>query len=424
MVIIIISPSPPAWWRNSSKFLEDGVMQNTAYRFYRQVQENTATKYIPGVLASASRVSSRSRARTTRRTPQTRRPTADRPTARPISHAGRVKLEPRSLPADRARVTCVLTHAGVAAPAGRPQWLRHRAARLISLATLLRLATPSLPLASVAAETLQVAPAGLGKFRQEPGRHQQRHHEGEALIDARLIPIYSTPIRFKTLMYAHLPPVLAMLQEDLLCSSGAPQSCDHILPSSLLDVLEWRAAQFLIHDPGLRSPARYPTITQSSPDRYFPFAGRILLNGLLNICMEQRFVGHDERRVLAALHAACGSSNRRSSSIIDHPSSVTHPSPITRHFSPITRHVAGDVVPLQPPAAACQECVKKINKGLTAAKAAGGAIDKRGVLSPHLPQAIAYPTRAIGRACGGLGGAWRAGVRRRDEKLRRFPDVV
>ena len=28
-------------------------MQNTAYRFYRQVQENTATKYIPGVLASA-----------------------------------------------------------------------------------------------------------------------------------------------------------------------------------------------------------------------------------------------------------------------------------------------------------------------------------------------------------------------------------
>ena len=28
-------------------------MQNTAYRFYRQMQENTATKYIPGVLASA-----------------------------------------------------------------------------------------------------------------------------------------------------------------------------------------------------------------------------------------------------------------------------------------------------------------------------------------------------------------------------------
>ena len=31
-------------WRKSSKFLEDGVMQNTAYRFYRQVQENTAAK--------------------------------------------------------------------------------------------------------------------------------------------------------------------------------------------------------------------------------------------------------------------------------------------------------------------------------------------------------------------------------------------
>ena len=28
-------------------------MQNTAYRFYRQVQDNTATKYLPGVLASA-----------------------------------------------------------------------------------------------------------------------------------------------------------------------------------------------------------------------------------------------------------------------------------------------------------------------------------------------------------------------------------
>merc|ERR1719446_1731729 len=41
------------WWRNSSKFLEDGVMQNTAYRFYRQVQENTAAKYMPGILASA-----------------------------------------------------------------------------------------------------------------------------------------------------------------------------------------------------------------------------------------------------------------------------------------------------------------------------------------------------------------------------------
>ena len=40
-------------WRKSSKFLEDGVMQNTAYRFYRQVQENTAAKYMPGILASA-----------------------------------------------------------------------------------------------------------------------------------------------------------------------------------------------------------------------------------------------------------------------------------------------------------------------------------------------------------------------------------
>ena len=28
-------------------------MQNTAYRFYRQVQENTAAKYMPGILASA-----------------------------------------------------------------------------------------------------------------------------------------------------------------------------------------------------------------------------------------------------------------------------------------------------------------------------------------------------------------------------------
>jgi preprotein translocase subunit Sec63 len=41
------------WWRNSSKYLEDGVMQNSAYRFYRQMQENTATKYVPGILSSA-----------------------------------------------------------------------------------------------------------------------------------------------------------------------------------------------------------------------------------------------------------------------------------------------------------------------------------------------------------------------------------
>ncbi|KAL1522354.1 hypothetical protein AB1Y20_017346 [Prymnesium parvum] len=53
VIIIIIPVVVGLWWRNSSKFLEDGVMQNTAYRFYRQVQENTATKYIPGILASA-----------------------------------------------------------------------------------------------------------------------------------------------------------------------------------------------------------------------------------------------------------------------------------------------------------------------------------------------------------------------------------
>ena len=35
-------------WRNSSKFLEDGVMQNTAYRFYRQISEHTAAKFMPG----------------------------------------------------------------------------------------------------------------------------------------------------------------------------------------------------------------------------------------------------------------------------------------------------------------------------------------------------------------------------------------
>ena len=53
VIIIIIPVVVGLWWRNSSKFLEDGVMQNTAYRFYKQLQENTATKYIPGVLASA-----------------------------------------------------------------------------------------------------------------------------------------------------------------------------------------------------------------------------------------------------------------------------------------------------------------------------------------------------------------------------------
>ncbi|KAL3893716.1 MAG: hypothetical protein SGPRY_014041 [Prymnesium sp.] len=37
VIIIIIPIIVGLWWRNSSKFLEDGVMQNTAYRFYRQV---------------------------------------------------------------------------------------------------------------------------------------------------------------------------------------------------------------------------------------------------------------------------------------------------------------------------------------------------------------------------------------------------
>ena len=53
VMIVIIPVVVGLWWRNSSKFLEDGVMQNTAYRFYRQVQENTAAKYMPGILASA-----------------------------------------------------------------------------------------------------------------------------------------------------------------------------------------------------------------------------------------------------------------------------------------------------------------------------------------------------------------------------------
>ena len=54
-------PAPPRWrvhrvlmatrWRNSSKFLEDGVMQNTAYRFYRQISEHTAAKFMPGTQA-------------------------------------------------------------------------------------------------------------------------------------------------------------------------------------------------------------------------------------------------------------------------------------------------------------------------------------------------------------------------------------
>eukprot|EP00316_Scyphosphaera_apsteinii_P011534 CAMPEP_0119309462 /NCGR_PEP_ID=MMETSP1333-20130426/15782_1 /TAXON_ID=418940 /ORGANISM="Scyphosphaera apsteinii, Strain RCC1455" /LENGTH=690 /DNA_ID=CAMNT_0007313449 /DNA_START=288 /DNA_END=2360 /DNA_ORIENTATION=+ len=53
VLIVVIPVVVGLWWRNSSKFLEDGVMQNTAYRFYRQVQENTAAKFMPGILASA-----------------------------------------------------------------------------------------------------------------------------------------------------------------------------------------------------------------------------------------------------------------------------------------------------------------------------------------------------------------------------------
>uniref|UniRef100_A0A7S4BDZ6 J domain-containing protein n=1 Tax=Chrysotila carterae TaxID=13221 RepID=A0A7S4BDZ6_CHRCT len=53
VLIVVIPVVVGFWWRNSSKFLEDGVMQATAYRFYRQVQEHTATKFMPGILASA-----------------------------------------------------------------------------------------------------------------------------------------------------------------------------------------------------------------------------------------------------------------------------------------------------------------------------------------------------------------------------------
>merc|ERR1719379_1045684 len=53
VMIVVIPVVVGLWWRKSSKFLEDGVMQNTAYRFYRQVQENTAAKYMPDILASA-----------------------------------------------------------------------------------------------------------------------------------------------------------------------------------------------------------------------------------------------------------------------------------------------------------------------------------------------------------------------------------
>jgi len=53
VMIVVIPVVVGLWWRKSSKFLEDGVMQNTAYRFYRQVQESTAAKYFPGILSSA-----------------------------------------------------------------------------------------------------------------------------------------------------------------------------------------------------------------------------------------------------------------------------------------------------------------------------------------------------------------------------------
>ena len=44
VMIVVIPVVVGLWWRKSSKFLEDGVMQNTAYRFYKQVQETTAAK--------------------------------------------------------------------------------------------------------------------------------------------------------------------------------------------------------------------------------------------------------------------------------------------------------------------------------------------------------------------------------------------
>ena len=44
IMIVVIPVVVGLWWRKSSKFLEDGVMQNTAYRFYKQVQETTAAK--------------------------------------------------------------------------------------------------------------------------------------------------------------------------------------------------------------------------------------------------------------------------------------------------------------------------------------------------------------------------------------------
>jgi len=54
VLIIVIPLVVGLWWRKSQKYLEDGIMQRTAFRFYRQLQENTAPKYLPGILASAN----------------------------------------------------------------------------------------------------------------------------------------------------------------------------------------------------------------------------------------------------------------------------------------------------------------------------------------------------------------------------------
>ena len=47
VMIIVIPVMVGLWWRNSSKFLEDGVMQNTAYRFYRQVRPQASHAHEP-----------------------------------------------------------------------------------------------------------------------------------------------------------------------------------------------------------------------------------------------------------------------------------------------------------------------------------------------------------------------------------------
>eukprot|EP00304_Pavlova_gyrans_P004915 CAMPEP_0206042308 /NCGR_PEP_ID=MMETSP1466-20131121/6479_1 /ASSEMBLY_ACC=CAM_ASM_001126 /TAXON_ID=44452 /ORGANISM="Pavlova gyrans, Strain CCMP608" /LENGTH=640 /DNA_ID=CAMNT_0053417019 /DNA_START=54 /DNA_END=1973 /DNA_ORIENTATION=- len=53
VLIVVIPLVVGLWWRKSSKYLEDGIMQQTAFRFWKQLQENTAPKYLPGILASA-----------------------------------------------------------------------------------------------------------------------------------------------------------------------------------------------------------------------------------------------------------------------------------------------------------------------------------------------------------------------------------